>query len=126
MDFTYSAKVETLRGQLLAFMNAVVYPNEQTYFDQIAATANRWQSPPVMEEMKARAQVEGLWNLFLPDSEYGAGLTNLEYAPLVRDHGPLGGRAGSVQLCRARHRQHGSPSAVRHRCAEDPLAATVA
>ena len=82
MDFTYSAKVETLRRQLLGFMDAVVYPNEQTYFDQVAAAANRWQSPPVMDEMKSRARAEGLWNLFLPDSDYGAGLTNLEYAPL--------------------------------------------
>ena len=82
MDFTYSAKVEALRERLLAFMDDVVYPNEQTYADQVASSANRWESPPVMEELTNSARQAGLWNLFLPDSEHGAGLTNLEYAPL--------------------------------------------
>ena len=81
MDFTYSPTVELLREQLLAFMKTVVYPNERTYFDQVSSAANRWASPPVMAEMQMQAQVAGLWNLFLPDQR-GAGLTNLEYAPL--------------------------------------------
>jgi acyl-CoA dehydrogenase len=82
MDFAYSARTEDLRGRLARFMDEVVYPNERVYHDQHAAQANRWESPPVMEEMKARAREAGLWNLFLPESERGAGLTNLEYAPL--------------------------------------------
>ncbi len=82
MDFAYSQKVEDYRARLSAFMDEVVYPNEQTFFEQHAAGDDRWQLPPVMEEMKAKARDAGLWNLFLPDSKYGAGLTNLEYAPL--------------------------------------------
>ena len=82
MEFEYSAKVEKLRARLLAFMDEVVYPNERTYFEQHEAGADRWQTPAVMEDMKAKARDAGLWNLFLPESDYGAGLTNLEYAPL--------------------------------------------
>ena len=63
-------------------MDDVVYPNEQTYADELSASTNRWASPPVMEAMKSQAQTAGLWNLFLPESEHGAGLTNLDYAPL--------------------------------------------
>lgn len=80
MDFAYSDKVKRLRNKLLTFMEEVVYPNEKVYFEQLRE--NRWSIPPVMEELKAKAKEEGLWNLFLPDSERGAGLTNLEYAPL--------------------------------------------
>ena len=86
MDFTYSPTVEALRERLLAFMKRVVYPNERTYFDQVASAANRWESPPVMAEMQTQAQAAGLWNLFLPDQR-GAGLTNLEYAPLCETMG---------------------------------------
>ena len=82
MDFAFSARVSELRERLLAFMDEVVYPNERTYVDQHAAASNRWESPPVMEEMKRLAREAGLWNLFLPESELGGGLTNLEYAPL--------------------------------------------
>ena len=82
MDFVFSARVSELRERLLAFMDEVVYPNERTYAEQHAAAPNRWASPPVMEEMKRRARAAGLWNLFLPESELGGGLTNLEYAPL--------------------------------------------
>lgn len=80
MHFEYSEKTKKLMAQLTEFMNEVVYPNEPVYYQQLEE--NPWQSPPVMEEMKAQARAAGLWNLFLPDSEYGAGLTNLEYAPL--------------------------------------------
>src|SRR5215470_18945187 len=61
-------------------MEAHIYPNESVYEAQVAA--NRWEQPPIMEELKPKARAAGLWNLFLPDSEYGAGLSNLEYAPL--------------------------------------------
>ena len=82
MDFQYSAKVEELRARLLAFMDEVVYPNERTYYEQHEAAKDHWRTPPVMEDMKTRALGAGLWNLFLPESDCGAGLTNLEYAPL--------------------------------------------
>ena len=83
-----STRARELRERLAAFMDEHVYPNEKTYLEQIGA-GDRWQVPAIMEELKAKAKVAGLWNLFLPDSEYGAGLTNLEYAAL-RDHGPVG------------------------------------
>ena len=82
MNFEYSAKTKRYMEQLTGFMNQHVYPNEQTYYDQLNSQPNRWQVPAVMEELKAKARERGLWNLFLPDSEYGAGLTNVEYAPL--------------------------------------------
>ena len=80
MNFDHSEKVEALRARLLAFMDEVVLPNEATYHRQLEE--DRWQCPPVMDEMKTAARDAGLWNLFLPESERGAGLGNLEYAPL--------------------------------------------
>jgi acyl-CoA dehydrogenase len=82
MNFDYSEKVQRLRAHLEAFMDELVYPNEGTFKEQLDAAKNRWTVPPIMEELKKEAKAAGLWNLFLPDSEYGAGLTNLEYAPL--------------------------------------------
>ena len=82
MDFAYSPKVQELRERVTAFMDAHVYPAEAV-FDQQVATGDRWQPTAIMEELKAKARAEGLWNLFLPESELGAGLTNLEYAPLA-------------------------------------------
>jgi acyl-CoA dehydrogenase len=81
MDFEFSDKVRDLQTRLQAFMEEHVYPNEAVFQQQIEQ-GGRWQLPPVMEELKAKARTAGLWNLFLPESEYGAGLTNLEYAPL--------------------------------------------
>ena len=82
MDFAYSSRTKDLEQRLLTFMDAVIYPNEAVYARQVASASNRWESPPVMEELKTHARAAGLWNLFLPESELGAGLTNLEYAPL--------------------------------------------
>lgn len=82
MDFEYSAKTKRYMEPLAGFMNEYVYPNEKVYADQINSQPSRWQLPPIMEELKAKARERGLWNLFLPDSEQGAGLANLEYAPL--------------------------------------------
>src|SRR5262245_54616998 len=76
-----SAFASVLGTRLVAFMDEHVYPNEKTYLEQVEA-GGRWHVPPVLEVLKAKAKAAGLWNLFLPDSEYGAGLTNLEYAPL--------------------------------------------
>ncbi|MFP5116330.1 acyl-CoA dehydrogenase [Bacillaceae bacterium C204] len=83
MDFSYSQRVKELQEKLTAFMEANVYPNERTYEQQLNEQESRWSAvPPIMEELKEKAKAEGLWNLFLPESEYGAGLTNQEYAPL--------------------------------------------
>src|SRR5947207_5995393 len=81
MDFAYSEKVEQFLNRRCAFMEEHVYPNERTYVGQIQQ-GGRWCPVPIMEQLKEKARAAGLWNLFLPDSEYGAGLTNLEYAPL--------------------------------------------
>jgi acyl-CoA dehydrogenase len=81
MNFEFSDKVKELQKRVAAFMEEHVYPNEKVYAQQVAE-GGRWCVPPVMEEMKAKARAAGLWNLFLPASEHGAGLTNLEYAPL--------------------------------------------
>src|SRR5437763_1966261 len=82
MDFEYSKKTKMYMEQLTDFMSKFVYPNEATCRDQLDGQADRWSVPPVMEELKTRARERGLWNLFLPESERGAGLTNLDYAPL--------------------------------------------
>src|SRR5690606_13189575 len=82
MDFQHSPRVAELQKKLSAFMEENVYPNEHTFAEQVKA--NRWASPPIMEELKAKAKAQGLWNLFMPGTEHGgAGLTNLEYAPLA-------------------------------------------
>ena len=81
MNFEFSPKVQGLQQQLQAFMSEHVYPNEDTWHDQIEK-GGRWEPTPIVEALKVRAKAAGLWNLFLPESEYGAGLTNLEYAPL--------------------------------------------
>jgi len=78
--FEPSARSQALRERLLAFVDHHIYPNESRY--QIAVQQAPWQVPPILDELKAIARSEGLWNLFLPESDRGAGLTNLEYAPL--------------------------------------------
>ena len=82
MDFEYSAKTQDLMARVTAFMEDNVYPNEKRYAREIAEGPTRWKPVPVVEELKAKARAQGLWNLFLPQSKSGAGLTNLEYAPL--------------------------------------------
>ena len=89
MDFDYSPKVKELRGKLTAFMDEHVYPNEQRFHDEVAR-GDRWQPTEVVEELKRKAKAAGLWNLFLPASERGAGLTNTEYAPLCEIMGRVG------------------------------------
>ncbi len=73
---------QPLHERLHAFMDAFVYPNESRYAQELQSANTRWTQPAIMEELKARAREAGLWNLFLPDSAYGAGLDNREYAPL--------------------------------------------
>ncbi|WP_175410144.1 acyl-CoA dehydrogenase family protein [Streptomyces sp. TRM64462] len=89
MDFAFDARTEELRGRLLAFMEEFVHPAEAVAEEQRAKLASPWDTPQVVEDLKAEARRQGLWNLFftnqhsLPDEEYGAGLTNLQYAPLA-------------------------------------------
>ncbi len=83
MDFAYSDKVNELRKRVGDFMDRYIYPNLQTFEDQLSASGNPFHHAEIVDELKAKAKAEGLWNLFLPDKEYGAGLTNLEYAPLA-------------------------------------------
>jgi acyl-CoA dehydrogenase len=90
MDFAYSDKVNALRERLNTFMERFIYPNERTYREQIATSGNPHHHAEIVDELKGRARAEGLWNLFLPDKEYGAGLTNLEYAPLAEIMGRVG------------------------------------
>ena len=80
MDFAFSEKTKEFERRLLAFMDEHIYPNEPRYYEQ--TERNRWQPTRIIEELKPKARTAGLWNLFLPDDENGAGLTNLEYAPL--------------------------------------------
>jgi acyl-CoA dehydrogenase len=80
VDFEFSDKVKDLQRWLQAFLDEHIYPNEQRYRDEIEW--NPWSPTKVIEELKPKARAAGLWNLFLPESEHGAGLTNLEYAPL--------------------------------------------
>ncbi len=81
MDFAQTKRVEELTEQLNAFMDAHVYPNEGLVEEQIRES--RWAQPQIIEDLKVKARAEGLWNLFLPRADEGAGLTNLEYAPLA-------------------------------------------
>ena len=87
MNFEYTNKINTLIDKINVFMDKFIYPNERVYFEAIESSKSRWNIPPVMEEIKVEAKKVNLWNLFLPDSEYGAGLSNLEYAPLAEAMG---------------------------------------
>src|SRR5262249_46263275 len=81
MEFEHSEKVRALQARVAAFMADEIYPNEEALFAQVNE-GDRWQPLPLLDELKAKARAAGLWNLFLPESQYGAGLSNLEYAPL--------------------------------------------
>jgi acyl-CoA dehydrogenase len=85
MDFEHSERAQRVMAQVQRFLEERILPNEQTYLDQLVGTEDwrQWKIPPVMEELKAEAKELGLWNLFLPDEEYGAGLDNRDYAPIA-------------------------------------------
>ncbi len=99
MNFDYSDKVKALQKRVSDFMEANVYPNDERFRREIGE-GDRWQPTRVVEELKEKARAAGLWNLFLPESELGAGLTNLEYAPLaeIMGHSPM---ASEVFNCSA-------------------------
>lgn len=86
MDFDYSIKTTDLLKRVDAFMDEWVYPNEHKFYEEVAA-GDRWRPTQIIETLKAEAREAGLWNLFLPESELGGGLTNLEYAPLCERMG---------------------------------------
>ena len=97
--FELSPRSRDLRERLLAFFDRHIYPNEARFHEQVER--NRWQVPAVVEELKAQARAQGLWNLFLPESDRGAGLTNLEYAPLCEVMGRSPGFGPEVFNCSA-------------------------
>ena len=82
MNFDYTPKMQEYREKVSAFMDKHIYPNEQRFHDEVS-TGDRWEPTKLVDELKPLARAEKLWNLFLPDSPHGAGLTNLEYAPLA-------------------------------------------
>src|SRR5699024_1643507 len=82
MEFGFDARTEQLRTELLEFMETHIYPAEVVFAEQVAAAPQSWSAPPVLTGLKAEARRRGLWNLFLP-GEHGAGLSNLQYAPLA-------------------------------------------
>jgi acyl-CoA dehydrogenase len=83
MDFAFDSRTEELRVQLLDFMKACVYPAEAAFESTTAGPETSWDRPAVMADLKAEARRRGLWNLFLPHSPLGAGLSNTQYAPLA-------------------------------------------
>ena len=100
MDFEYSERTMKLRREVEEFMDAHIYPNEDLYYEQLNEGESRWETPPILEELKAKAKSAGLWNMFLPESERGAGLTNMEYTPLCEIMGKVH-FAGEVFNCSA-------------------------
>ncbi|MGW6461691.1 acyl-CoA dehydrogenase family protein [Streptomyces sp. NPDC055078] len=101
MDFAFDARTEELRARLLAFMDEHIYPAEAVAHEQRARLASPWDTPPIVERLKAEARRQGLWNLFLPDEEHGAGLTNLQYAPLAEITGRSPDLAPTALNCAA-------------------------
>ena len=85
MDFTHSERAQNVMAQAERFVRERIVPNEQTYLDQLVGSDDwrEWKIPPIVEELKAEAKELGLWNLFLPDQKYGAGLDNRDYAPVA-------------------------------------------
>ncbi|MFY0405658.1 acyl-CoA dehydrogenase family protein [Solicola sp. PLA-1-18] len=100
MDFAFDARTEELRAELTAFMDDHVHPAEAVAAQQLAEADDHWSPPPVLEDLKAEARRRGLWNLFLP-GEHGAGLTNLQYAPLAEITGRSPGLAPAALNCAA-------------------------
>ena len=106
MDFAFDARTQELRESLLDFMDTHVHPNEKVFADQLAGLDDRWawSTAPVLQELRAEARSRGLWNLFLPVGHYGdlgAGLTNLQYAPLAEITGRAGHLAPAALNCAA-------------------------
>ncbi|MFQ5553988.1 MAG: acyl-CoA dehydrogenase family protein [Acidimicrobiia bacterium] len=101
MDFAFSERTAELREELLDFMEGHVYPAEAVYREQMADSGDPHHHPRIIEDLKTEARSRGLWNLFLPHSEFGAGLSNLEYAPLAEITGRSPGLAPEALNCSA-------------------------
>jgi acyl-CoA dehydrogenase len=87
MDFEHSPRTQEMLERLTAFQEREIDPREEAHLRELQARADPWVVPPLVEELKAKAKAEGLWNLFLPDEQHGAGLSNVEYAPLAERMG---------------------------------------
>jgi acyl-CoA dehydrogenase len=101
MDFAFDTTTSDLLQRVEEFYDAHILPAEPVFAEQVETQASPWEIPPIMEELKAKARAEGLWNLFLPDAEHGAGLTNLQYAPLCEIMGRSPFLAPEVFNCAA-------------------------
>jgi acyl-CoA dehydrogenase len=101
MDFTFDARTEELRAQVREFMDELVFPAESVLAEQIEELRGSWREPPIIFELQREARARGLWNLFLPHREGGAGLTNLQYAPLAELMGHSPALAPSAFNCAA-------------------------
>ncbi len=101
MDFGFDTTTSDLLQRVEEFYDAHILPAEPVFAEQVETQASPWETPPIMEELKAKARAEGLWNLFLPDPEHGAGLTNLQYAPLCEVMGRSPFLAPEVFNCAA-------------------------
>jgi acyl-CoA dehydrogenase len=101
MEFGYDARTEEMRERVNAFMDEFIYPNEQVYVDQVENAGDPWSEPPIIADLQREARGRGLWNLFLPHSEHGPGLTNLQYAPLAEIMGRSPALAPRAMNCAA-------------------------
>ena len=118
MAFEFSDRAKRLHEQALAFAREHVAPAEAVFTAQVAE-GERFKVVPIMEELKKKARAQGLWNLFLPESERGGGLDQPRVRADRGDHRLLPAALGGDQLLRARHRQHGSARALRHARAQE-------
>ena len=115
MDFAPDDRARELTERARAFLDEHVLPAEPVLEEQLAAAPGEWSVRPIVRDLQAKAREQGLWNLFLP-GDRGAGLTNLQYAPVAEVTGWSPRLApAALQLRRARHRQHGGPERLRHR-----------
>jgi acyl-CoA dehydrogenase len=101
MDFAFSGRAVELQGLAEEFMRECVYPAEATFAAQVAAAPDVWDSPPIVDELKVEARKRGLWNLFLPHPTWGAGLSNLDYAPIAEISGRSPAIAPEAMNCAA-------------------------
>jgi acyl-CoA dehydrogenase len=101
MDFGFSSRTASLCDAVAQFLDDAVYPAELVFEKQVAAAPDSWDAPPILSSLKEQARARGLWNLFLPDERWGAGLSNLEYAPLAELSGRSPHLAPEAMNCSA-------------------------